>query len=136
MLRSLLCVLLLFTGCASSLEVAVAPSPSRPTHAKDIRFTRVDIDHVPMLKAVEAVRVELDKFYGDDSFTYGDTAGAYPAKPEGPVTFHGRDVSLEQLLTEFCQQTGWRYRWVNIGMVEFQTGPVPGYYPEIRRPKT
>jgi hypothetical protein len=51
------------------------------------------------------------------------------------VTFHGDSVSVRQVLDEFCRQTGWKYHWVNIGMVELLSGPVPGYQPEIRRPR-
>jgi hypothetical protein len=132
---SLLLVLIVLSGCAIAPLVTVAPARARPNHAKDIRFVQVDIDRVPMLKAVEAIRVALVKSYGENAFTYGSTAGGYPAKPEGPVTFHGSNVSLEQLLKEFCHQTSWNYVWVNVGMVEFLSGPVPGYQPEIRRPR-
>jgi hypothetical protein len=135
MLRSLSCVLMLFAGCASSSEVTLALSASRPTHAKDIRFTRVDIDSVAMLTAVESLCVQIEKVYRQRYLTWAYTAGPYPGTPERPVTFHGDNVSVRQVLDEFCRQTGWKYHWVNIGMVEFQSGPVPGYQPEIRRPR-
>ena len=125
---------MLFTGCASSSEVTVALSASRPTHAKDIRFTRVDIDSVPMLTAVESLCAQMEKVYGQRYLTWAYTAGPYPGPPERPVTFHGDNVSVRQVLDEFCRQTGWKYHWVNIGMVEFLSGPVPGYQPKIRRP--
>ena len=135
MLRSLSCVLMLFSGCASSSEVTVALSASRPTHAKEIRFTQVDIDSVPMLTAVESLCAQIEKVYGQRYLTWAYTAGPYPGTPERPVTFHGDSVSVRQVLDEFCRQTGWKYHWVNIGMVEFLSGSVPGYQPEIRRPR-
>ena len=138
MLRSLLVVLLL-AGCVSTPRVVVQPTTSRAfPHAQDIRFARVDIDRVPILTAVEAICGEIDKVYGTAGgryFTWAYTAGPFPGTPEGPVTLHASDVLLGQVLDEFCRQTGWTYRWVNIGMVEFQNGPVPGYQPEIRRPR-
>ena len=133
MLRALSCVVLLFTGCASSSEVSVAPSVSRPTHAKDIRFTRVYIDNVPMLTAVEMLCAQIQKVYGQRHFTWAYTAGPYPGTPERAVTFHGDNVSLRQVLDEFCRQTRWQYHWINI--VEFMSEPVPEYQPEIRRPR-
>jgi len=95
----------------------------------------VDIDSVPILTAVEMLCAQIEKVYGQRHLTWAYTAGPYPATPERPVTFHGDNVSLRQVLDEFCRQTGWKYHCVNIGMVEFVSGPVPGYQPEIRRPR-
>jgi hypothetical protein len=138
MLRSVSCVLLLLAGCATSSRVILAPSVTLPKRAQDLRFARVDIDRVLILTAVESLCAEIDKIYGVEGgryFTWAATAALFPGVPERPVTFHGSDVSVRQLLEEFCRQTGWTYRWINIGMVEFQNGPVPGYQPEIRRPR-
>ena len=138
MLRSLALVFLL-AGCAGTPRVVLQSTTSRhSSHRQHIRFARVDIDRLPILTAVEAICSEIDKFYGTDGgryFTWGYTAGPFPGTPEGSVTLHASNVSLRQVLDEFCRQTGWTYRWVNIGMVEFQNGPVPGYTPEIRRPR-
>ena len=138
MLRSFALVLLI-AGCASTPRVVLQPTTSRGSrHAQDIRFARIDIDRLPILTAVEAICGEIDKFYGTDGgryFTWGYTAGPFPGTPERLVTLHASDVLLREVLDEFCRQTGWTSRWVNIGMVEFQNGPVPGYRPEIRRPR-
>jgi len=138
MFRFLALVLLPFAGCASPARATVAPLPTPSKHAKDIRFARVDIDRARILTAVEMLCAEIDKLYGVHGgryLTWAYTAGPFPGTPEGPVTFHDSDVSVRQLLDEFCRQTGWTYRWVNIGMVEFQNGPVPGHQLEIRRPR-
>jgi hypothetical protein len=95
----------------------------------------VYIDNVPMLTAVEMLCAQIQKVYGQRHFTWAYTAGPYPGTPERAVTFHGDNVSLRQVLDEFCRQTGWQYHWINIGMVEFMSGPVPEYHPEIRRPR-
>ncbi len=133
---SILLAVILMVGCTTASEVTLAPASVRPQRAKDIRLARVEFDRVPMMKAVESIRAEIARVYGKPIFSYGITAGGFPAAPEGQVTLHRRDISLEHALTEFCRQTGWQYEWVNIGMVEFKTGPVSGYQPEIRRPKT
>ena len=137
MLRFACLVAFLLASCAASPPRITVQAPVT-RDAQQLRFTRVDIDQMPMLAAVEALSTAAGKAHGEQfAFTSGYTAGAFPATPEGRVTFHGTDVSLTEILDDFCRQTHWTYRWVNIGYVSFQTGPGPaGYKPETRRPKT
>jgi hypothetical protein len=130
----------LLLGCeAMPPRVVVAPPRTRhvlQVHPLDVRFERVDIERMPMLAAVDALAAEVHKTYGENfAFSWSYTAGAYPAKPEGRVSFHGKDVSTRNVLDEFCRQTGWSYHWNPKHFIDFRSGPVPGYEPEIRRPR-
>ncbi len=90
-----------------------------------------------MLAAVDALTAEVHKTYSEDfAFSWSYTAGVFPAKPEGRVTFHDKNVSARDILDDFCRQTGWTYYWNPKHFIDFRSGPVPGYKPEIRRPKT
>ncbi len=133
----LVIAVLLTAGCATKPPRIILQSPSHTRlGALDVRFARVDIERMPILAATEAANAELRKVCGQHfALDYGYTAGPFPGTPEGPVTVHATNISFRQLLDEFCRQTGWRYRVNGPGWIEFQNGPVPGYKPEIRRPR-
>jgi hypothetical protein len=139
--RPVVFAFLFMAGCAATPpRIVVAPPPKRDVlevHPLDVRFKRVDIEHMPLLAAMDALSTEVHKVYGENfAFSWAYTAGGFPAKPEGRVAFHGQDVSARNIMDDFCRQTGWHYRWNPKHFIEFQSGPVPGYQPEIRRPKT
>jgi hypothetical protein len=101
----------LLFGCGAIPPlVVVAPPPTKDVlqvHPLDVRFERVDIERMPMLAAVEALVAAVHKTYGENfAFSWSYTAGAYPAKPEGLVSFHGKDVSARKILDGFCRQAG------------------------------
>jgi hypothetical protein len=137
MRASLAMAVLLFGGCASAPRIVLEPQvATMPRDPLDIRFSQVDMNRVPVLTAAEALSSEIRKAYGErfaPDVAY--TAGPFPAVPERPVTVHAKNVSFRQLMDEFCRQTGWRYRVNGLGWIEFESGPVPGYQPEIRRPR-
>ncbi len=127
--------------CASPPPRLVVAPPlirdMRQVHPLEVRFARVDIERMRMLAAVEALIAAVHKTYGEDfALSYSYTAGGYPAKPGGQVTFHGKNVSVREILDDFCRQTGWRYQWNPKHFIDIRSDPVPGYEPEIRRPKT
>jgi hypothetical protein len=131
---------LVTAGCGTTPpRVVVEPVPEhgKRVGALEVRFSQVDIERIPFLAAVDATNAEVRKTHGDGvALDYGYTAGPYPGAPEGPVTVHATNISFRQLLDEFCRQTGWRYHVIAGSWIEFRSGPVPGYKPEIRRPKT
>ena len=129
---------LIFGGCASVPRIIVDPQLGtlhRPDPL-DVRFAQVDVVHMPLLTAAEALSAEVRKVYGEHFAPQtAYTAGPFPGVPEQPVTVHAKNISFRQLMDEFCHQTGWRYRVVGLGSIEFRSGPVPGYQPEIQRPR-
>jgi len=128
---------LLIGSCASPPRIVLEPHAATMTRDPlDIRFVRVDVDRMPLLSASEALSTEIRKVYGErHAPDVAYTAGPFPSVPERRVTVHAKDVSFRQLMDAFCRQTGWRYRINGLGWIEFQSGPVPGYQPEIRRPR-
>ena len=130
-------VALIFGGCASVPRIILDPQLGtlhRPDPL-DVCFAQVDIVDIPLLTAAEALSAEVRKVYGEQFAPQAAyTAGRFPGVPEQPVTVHAKNISFRQLMNEFCRQTGWRYRIIGLGSIEFQSGPVPGYQPKIRRP--